>query len=355
MINVSVASDAFVTRGAPRSFRPFLVGALVGIVPGAFALGLSLLTVGATLHPLPLSIAAPAFVPPPAAVAAAAASRRAAIAAAVAPKPEVAALADGAASDPEFAAASPARPSVAESDVQPGSRMLVAALSTQRDAPPMWERAASALGDAAPSPPAPPAEVATPASAPAAVRHFALNGQGAVPAAPLPDGRTMDKLFGGANAPVAAPAYASAESGLTNVARSGAAGPLARYDRWTAVYDLAAHTVYLPDGARLEAHSGLGSRLDDPAHVNERNRGATPPHVYELASLDQPFHGVHALRLNPIGDGGIFGRDGLLAHTYMLGPRGDSNGCVVFRNYSAFLQAFQTGQVKRLAVVARLD
>jgi hypothetical protein len=39
----------------------------------------------------------------------------------------------------------------------------------------------------------------------------------------------------------------------------------------------------------------------------------------------------------------------------MLGPKGDSNGCVVFRNYAAFLAAYQTGQVKRLAVVARLD
>jgi hypothetical protein len=35
----------------------------------------------------------------------------------------------------------------------------------------------------------------------------------------------------------------------------------------------------------------------------------------------------------------------------MLGPDGDSNGCVSFRNYDAFLQAFQSGRVKRLAVV----
>jgi hypothetical protein len=32
-------------------------------------------------------------------------------------------------------------------------------------------------------------------------------------------------------------------------------------DSHTAIYDIAAHTVYLPDGHRLEAHSGLGSYI----------------------------------------------------------------------------------------------
>lgn len=128
-----------------------------------------------------------------------------------------------------------------------------------------------------------------------------------------------------------------------------------RYDRYTAIYDLSAHTVYLPDGARLEAHSGLGDKLDDPRFVNEQDRGATPPHLYDLTMREQLFHGVQALRLNPVGGSGeIFGREGLLAHTYMLGPNGDSNGCVSFKDYDAFLQAFQNGRVKRLAVVARL-
>jgi hypothetical protein len=130
------------------------------------------------------------------------------------------------------------------------------------------------------------------------------------------------------------------------------ASPPGPADHWTAVYDLTAHTVYMPDGSRLEAHSGLGDRLDDPNHVDERDRGATPPHVYELTAREELFHGVQALRLNPVGGGGIFGRDGLLAHPYMLGPNGDSNGCVSFKNYDAFLQAFQNGAVKRLVVVA---
>ena len=134
-------------------------------------------------------------------------------------------------------------------------------------------------------------------------------------------------------------------------------GPIARpsvgVDRWTAVYDISAHAVYLPDGTRLEAHSGLGDRLDDPRFVSERDRGATPPGVYELTLRESLFHGVQALRLTPLGDGDVFGRSGLLAHPYMLGPSGDSNGCVSFKDYDAFLRAFQNGQVKRLSVVAR--
>jgi len=84
-------------------------------------------------------------------------------------------------------------------------------------------------------------------------------------------------------------------------------------------------------------------------------RGATPPNVYELAFREKTFHGIQALRLKPVGGGNIFGRSGLLAHTYMLGPKGESNGCVVFKNYNAFLQAFQNGQVKRLIVVDNLN
>ena len=123
-------------------------------------------------------------------------------------------------------------------------------------------------------------------------------------------------------------------------------------DQATAVYDISAHTVYLPDGSRLEAHSGLGDRIDDPRFVDERDRGATPPGVYQLTLRESLFHGVQALRLNPIGAGFTFNRVGLLAHPYMLGPNGDSNGCVSFKTYDAFLRAFQSGGVKRLAVVA---
>jgi hypothetical protein len=129
--------------------------------------------------------------------------------------------------------------------------------------------------------------------------------------------------------------------------------PPTNYDQSTAVYDISAHAVYLPDGMRLEAHSGLGDRIDDPHFVDERDRGATPPGVYQLTLRESLFHGVQALRLNPVGGGFTFNRFGLLAHPYMLGPNGDSNGCVSFKNYDVFLRAFQSGGVKRLAVVAQ--
>jgi hypothetical protein len=123
----------------------------------------------------------------------------------------------------------------------------------------------------------------------------------------------------------------------------------------TAVYDIAAHTVYMPNGDRLEAHSGLGNRFDDPHYVNAKDIGATPPNVYDLELRRDLFHGVAALRLNPVGDGNMYGRVGLLAHTYMLGPRGDSNGCVSFRDYSKFLHAFLSGEVSHLLVVTKLE
>ena len=128
--------------------------------------------------------------------------------------------------------------------------------------------------------------------------------------------------------------------------------PPTSYDQSTAIYDISAHTVYLPDGMRLEAHSGLGDRIDDPRFVDKRDHGATPPGVYQLTLRESLFHGVQALRLNPIGGGFTFNRVGLLAHPYMLGPNGDSNGCVSFKTYDVFLRAFQSGEVKRLAVVA---
>ncbi|CAM5776784.1 hypothetical protein LMIY3S_05707 [Labrys miyagiensis] len=123
----------------------------------------------------------------------------------------------------------------------------------------------------------------------------------------------------------------------------------------TAIYDIAAHTVYLPNGEKLEAHSGLGGLLDDPGSVHVKNRGATPPHTYDLSPREQLFHGVAALRLTPSGGGSVYGRVGLLAHTYMLGPRGDSNGCVSFKDYSRFLRAYRSGEITKLAVVPSLS
>jgi hypothetical protein len=130
--------------------------------------------------------------------------------------------------------------------------------------------------------------------------------------------------------------------------------PLPEPDSHTAVYDISAHTVYLPNGEKLEAHSGLGDKLDDPRYVNLKDRGPTPPNVYELALRGELFHEVRALRLNPVGGDSMFGRDGILAHSYMLGPNGQSNGCVSFKDYPAFLHAYLRGEIDRLVVVSHL-
>jgi hypothetical protein len=126
------------------------------------------------------------------------------------------------------------------------------------------------------------------------------------------------------------------------------------YDSLTAVYDISAHAVFMPNGSKLEAHSGFGSLKDDPGHVSEPNVGATPPAVYNLKPREVVFHGVPALRMIPLEGEATLGRVGLLVHSYMLGPNGDSNGCVSIRNYDMFLKAFQNGEIKRLVVVASL-
>ena len=158
----------------------------------------------------------------------------------------------------------------------------------------------------------------------------------------------FEKLFG--KPASTALAYANPDDGIS--LEQDTPG---RYDHQTAVYDISGHTVYLPDGTQLEAHSGLGSRLDDPRFTNERMRGPTPATVYDLKMRESVFHGVQALRLVPVDESQVFGRSGLLTHSYMLGSNGQSNGCVSFRNYTPFLKAFLSHEIKRLVVVAHLD
>ena len=127
------------------------------------------------------------------------------------------------------------------------------------------------------------------------------------------------------------------------------------YDGLTAVYDITAHAVYLPNGVILEAHSGMGSLRDDPEHVSISNIGATPPADYELKPREKMFHGVQALRMTPAEGSDISGRSGLLVHSYMLGLNGDSNGCVSIRDYDRFLKAFNDGEINRIVVVPSLS
>src|SRR5262249_22769831 len=87
----------------------------------------------------------------------------------------------------------------------------------------------------------------------------------------------------------------------------------------TAIYDITAHVVYLPNGTRLEAHSGLGDRMDDLSAVAQRSVGPTPPGIYDLTMRESRFHGIEAIRLNPVDNGKMDGRPGSLANPYMPG------------------------------------
>ncbi|PWW03474.1 uncharacterized protein DUF2778 [Hoeflea marina] len=125
-----------------------------------------------------------------------------------------------------------------------------------------------------------------------------------------------------------------------------------------AVYDISSAIVHMPNGEKLEAHSGLAHMQDDPDYVKQKNRGPTPPNLYNLRMRESRFHGVEAIRLLPADGRKKFNRDGLLAHTYMYaggGSRSQSNGCVVFKDYQRFLAAFKKGEIERLIVVESMS
>jgi hypothetical protein len=200
------------------------------------------------------------------------------------------------------------------------------------------------------------------ASSGTTVRDMAQRAKAAVMSIASSEKQGMvEKLWGKQPASGGLLAYASADASVTGSiidtrSQNPMMGGSPPYDRQTAVYDIAAKMVYLPDGTRLEAHSGLGSKMDDPKSSHVRMHGVTPPHIYELKPREALFHGVPALRMTPIGgQDKIHGRDGLLAHSYMLGPSGQSNGCVSFKDYYAFLDAYKNKGIRRLAVLAKVQ
>jgi hypothetical protein len=258
-----------------------------------------------------------------------------------------------------FAASSPQGEAPRPQPVSPPADRQVAAALTP---PPSPDRQVAQMARL----PVPRPADAGPAAGPAkntgvSIREMTQSAKAAVLAAVAEKEKPtiFDKLFGKLKSSGATLAYASADASATGTigpTQNSALGGSVPYDRSTAVYDISARTVYMPDGTKLEAHSGLGSKLDDPKFVHVKMSGPTPPHVYDLEPREALFHGVPALRLIPVGgEDAIYGRSGLLAHTYMLGPNGDSNGCVSFKDYNAFLNAYKNGEIKRLAVVSRLD
>ena len=178
----------------------------------------------------------------------------------------------------------------------------------------------------------------------------------AVASLPADNRSFIEKLFG---ATLASPSdsalrHASLGNSTGSIAPDASLSPVPnlKVDATTAIYDISAKVIIMPSGERLEAHSGLGEMMDDPRFVHVRMKGATPPGTYILSEREALFHGVRALRMSPVGgSGAIFGRAGILTHPFMLGPTGDSNGCVSIKDHERFLQAYLRGEIKRMVVV----
>ena len=87
--------------------------------------------------------------------------------------------------------------------------------------------------------------------------------------------------------------------------------------------------------------------------------GATPPHVYDLDRRARRCSTAsRRCGCTPVGGAEAipWTHRPVCTHSYLLGPRGDSNGCVSFKDYDAFLQRVsRSGKVKRMVVVASVD
>ncbi len=121
-----------------------------------------------------------------------------------------------------------------------------------------------------------------------------------------------------------------------------------------AIYDVSNATVYMPDGTKLRAHSGIGKMRDNPRYEHVKMTGPTPAGIYRLKMRERRFHGVEAIRMTSIDGRDPKNRTGLLTHTNLLRGQKGSHGCVAFQNYEPFLNAFKRGRVTMLVVVPEL-
>jgi hypothetical protein len=121
-----------------------------------------------------------------------------------------------------------------------------------------------------------------------------------------------------------------------------------------AIYDVSNATVYMPDGTKLRAHSGIGKMRDNPRFEHIKMTGPTPAGTYRLKMRERRFHGVEAIRMTSIDGRDPKNRTGLLTHTNLLRGRKGSHGCVAFQNYEPFLNAFKRGHINMLVVVPEL-
>ncbi|KPF41583.1 hypothetical protein IP76_20250 [Rhizobium sp. AAP43] len=237
-----------------------------------------------------------------------------------------------------YAATAPATTVMAEAqaDNQPFAELLIEDAASDHDA----------LPDDGPLPSIRPRVAAIPDPEPSVAESVAK----AAPQKPAkvetkPERKTLFNML----------AYAKPDNPVTT--DDGAGGIFNRKDKLPgpgsriAVYVIEDGVVHMPNGEKLQAHSGRGNMRDNPKFVHVKNFGPTPPNVYSLRMRESRFHGVEAIRMTPVGSAKMYNRDGFLTHTYLLRRRGDSSGCVVFDNYPRFLNAFKRGDVKTLIVV----
>ncbi|HEV7248553.1 MAG TPA: tlde1 domain-containing protein [Shinella sp.] len=121
-----------------------------------------------------------------------------------------------------------------------------------------------------------------------------------------------------------------------------------------AIYDVSNATVYMPDGTKLRAHSGIGKMRDNPRYEHVKMNGPTPAGIYRLKMRERRFHGVEAIRMTSIDGRDPKNRTGLLTHTNLLRNQKGSHGCVAFQNYEPFLNAFKRGHITMMVVVPEL-
>jgi len=121
-----------------------------------------------------------------------------------------------------------------------------------------------------------------------------------------------------------------------------------------AIYDVSNATVYMPDGTKLRAHSGIGRMRDNPRFEHVKMSGPTPAGIYRLSMREKRFYGVEAIRMTSIDGRDPKNRTGLLTHTNLLRGQKGSHGCIAFQNYQPFLKAFKRGHITMIIVVPEL-
>lgn len=210
-----------------------------------------------------------------------------------------------------------------------------------------------------------PADLQDSAAEPEAASKMAALAQGLLPTeGPLPTSRPETaakalEAMAAAKLTKPAPAEEPAATVLAYARPDNPVKPLAPVapipnpgTKKVAIYDITNGVVHMPNGTKLEAHSGIGKMRDNPKYTHVKMNGPTPPGTYKLSMREKPFHGVAAIRLTSVDGKHPQGRTGLLAHTYLLRSNpGDSHGCVAFKNYDKFLAAFRRGEITHMVIV----